>query len=53
MKLNDLNIFELFKSDDNDEDKNNEGNNILDKLEKIASKIKLTSKYEHSSYILN
>ena len=43
MKLNDLNIFELFKSDDNDEDKNNEGNNILDKLEKIASKIKLTS----------
>ena len=43
MKLNDLNIFELFKSDDNDKDKNNEGNNILDKLEKIASKIKLTS----------
>jgi len=42
-KLKDLNIFEMFKSDDNDEEEDDKGKNLLEKLEKLNSKIKLTT----------
>ena len=42
-KLKDLNIFEMFKSDDNDEEEDDKGKNLIEKLEKINSKIKLTT----------
>ena len=54
MKLKDLNIFELFKSDNEENEQNNEKNNLFDKLENISSKIKLNSekisKVEESNY---
>ena len=43
MKLKDLNIFELFKSDDNDEEQEDTGTNLIEKLEKLNSKLKLNS----------
>ena len=42
-KLKDFNIFELFKSDDNDEEDNDKKNNLIEKLEKLTSNIKLTN----------
>ena len=42
-KLKDLNIFEMFKSDDEEENQdNNSGRNLIEKLESFNSKIKLT-----------
>lgn len=56
IKLNDLNIFEMFKSDDNEEEGNNEGKTLIEKLEKINSNLKLTSekisKVEETNYKL-
>ena len=44
MKLKELNIFELFKSDENDdEEQEDTGTNLIEKLEKLNSKIKLNS----------
>ena len=42
-KLKDLNIFEMFKSDDNEDEEDDKGKNLLEKLEKLNSKIKLTT----------
>ena len=43
MKLKELNFFELFKSDDNDEKQDDTGTNLIEKLEKINSKLKFNS----------
>ena len=43
MKLKDLNLFELFKSDEENKEQNKEGNNLIEKLESISSTIKLNS----------
>ena len=43
MKLKDLNIFELFSTGDENKEQKNEGNNLIEKLENISSKIKLNS----------
>ena len=43
MKLKDLNLFELFKSDEENKKQNKEGSNLIEKLENISSKIKLNS----------
>ena len=42
-KLKDLNIFEMFKSDDNEDEEDDKGKNLIEKLEKLSSKIKLTT----------
>ena len=42
-KLKDLNIFEMFKSDDNENEEDDKGKNLIEKLEKLSSKIKLTT----------
>ena len=42
-KLKDLNIFEMFKSDDNEDVEDDKGKNLIEKLEKLSSKIKLTT----------
>ena len=42
-KLKDLNIFEMFKSDDNENEEDDKGRNLIEKLEKLSSKIKLTT----------
>ena len=42
-KLKDLNIFELFKSDDNENEEDDKGKSLIEKLEKLSSKIKLTT----------
>jgi len=43
MKLKELNIFEIFSTDDENKEEKNEGNNLIEKLESINSKIKLNS----------
>jgi len=42
-KLKDLNIFEMFKSDDNENEEDDKGKSLIEKLEKLSSKIKLTT----------
>ena len=42
-KLKDLNIFEMFKSEDNENEEDDKGKSLIEKLEKLSSKIKLTT----------
>ena len=43
MKLKELNMFEIFSTDGENKEEKNEGNNLIEKLESINSKIKLNS----------